>query len=90
MFEEVEDLDAIVVLVGGGGLISGISVASKAMHPQTKIIAVSAQGAPAMKNPFEAKKALDTLSVRTIADGIAVRDTSSITLEYILKNVDVF
>ena len=90
MFEEVEDLDAIVVPVGGGGLISGISVASKAMHPQTKIIAVSAQGAPAMKNSFEAKRALDTLSVRTIADGIAVRDTSSITLEYILKNVDVF
>ncbi len=90
MFEEVEDLDAIVVPVGGGGLISGISVASKATHPQTKIIAVSAQGAPAMKNSFEAKRALDTLSVRTIADGIAVRDTSSITLEYILKNVDVF
>ena len=90
MFEEVEDLDAIVVPVGGGGLISGISVASKVTHPQTKIIAVSAQGAPAMKNSFEAKRALDTLSVRTIADGIAVRDTSSITLEYILKNVDVF
>ncbi len=90
MFEEIEDLDAIVVPVGGGGLISGISVASKTIHPQTKIIAVSAQGAPAMKNSFEAKKALDTLSVRTIADGIAVRDTSPITLEYILKNVDVF
>lgn len=90
MFEEVGGLDAIVVPVGGGGLISGISVASKATHPQTKIIAVSAQGAPAMKNSFEAKKALDTLSVRTIADGIAVRDTSSITLEYILKHVDVF
>jgi threonine dehydratase len=90
MFEEVEDLDAIVVPVGGGGLISGISVASKAMHPQTKIIAVSAQGAPAMKNSFEAKRALDTLSVRTIADGIAVRDTSPVTLEYILKNVDTF
>ncbi len=90
MFEEVEDLDAIVVPVGGGGLISGISVASKATHPQTKIIAVSAQGAPAMKNSFEAKRALDTLSVRTIADGIAVRDTSPITLEYILKNVDSF
>ncbi|MEA1953656.1 MAG: threonine ammonia-lyase [Campylobacterota bacterium] len=90
MFEDVEDLDAIIVPVGGGGLISGISVVSKEMHPQTKIIAVSAQGAPAMKNSFEAKKTLDTLSVRTIADGIAVRDTSPITLAYILKNVDTF
>jgi len=90
MFEEVEDLDAIVVPVGGGGLISGISVAVKALRPDIKIIGVSAQGAPAMKNSYDAKKAIDTTSVRTIADGIAVRDTSPITLEYILKNVDHF
>ena len=90
MFEEVEDLDAIVVPVGGGGLISGISVAVKALHPEVKIIGVSAEGAPAMKNSYDAKKAIDTTSVRTIADGIAVRDTSPITLDYILKNVDSF
>ncbi len=90
MFEEQKNLDAIVVPVGGGGLISGISVVSKALSPQTKIIAVSADGAPAMKKSYEAKQAIDTTSVRTIADGIAVRDTSSITLEYILKNVDEF
>ncbi len=90
MFEEIDDLDAIVVPVGGGGLISGISVAVKALKPQIKIIAVSAEGAPAMKNSYDAKKAIDTISVRTIADGIAVRDTSPITLEYIIKNVDSF
>ena len=89
MFEEVEDLDAIIVPVGGGGLISGISVAVKALHPEVKIIGVSAEGAPAMKNSYDAKKAIDTTSVRTIADGIAVRDTSPITLDYILKNVDL-
>jgi threonine dehydratase len=43
-----------------------------------------------MKNSYDAKTPIDTMSVRTIADGIAVRDTSPITLEYILKNVDVF
>ena len=90
MFEEVEDLDAIVVPVGGGGLISGISVAVKALNPEIKVIGVSAQGAPAMKNSYDAKRAIDTTSVRTIADGIAVRDTSPITLDYILKNVDSF
>ncbi|MCD6212496.1 MAG: threonine ammonia-lyase [Sulfurovum sp.] len=90
MFEEIEDLDAIVVPVGGGGLISGISVAVKALHPEVKIIGVSAEGAPAMKKSYDAKKAIDTTSVRTIADGIAVRDTSPITLDYILKNVDSF
>lgn len=90
MFEEVSDLDAIVVCVGGGGLISGMSVAAKALRPNIKVIGVSAAGAPAMKNSYDAKTALDTLSVRTIADGIAVRDTSPITLDYILKNVDAF
>lgn len=90
MFKEREDLDAMVVPVGGGGLISGMSVASKALRPEVKVIAVSAEGAPAMKNSYDAKKAIDTTSVRTIADGIAVRDTSPVTLEYILKNVDAF
>ncbi len=90
MFEEVEDLDALIVPVGGGGLISGMAVAAKALSSQIKLIGVSAQGAPAMKNSYDAKTALDTTSVRTIADGIAVRDTSAITLEYILKYVDLF
>jgi threonine dehydratase len=90
MFEDEKNLDAIVVPVGGGGLISGISVASRALSPNTKIIAVSAKGAPAMKSSYDAKQPIDTTSVRTIADGIAVRDTSSVTLEYILKNVDSF
>jgi len=90
MLEEVEDLDAVVVPVGGGGLIAGMSVAAKALKPEMKIIAVSAEGAPAMKNSYDAGQPLDTTSVRTIADGIAVRDTSPITLEYILKNVDSF
>lgn len=90
MFEEVADLDALVVPVGGGGLISGMSVASKALNPNTKIIAVSSSGAPAMKKSYDAKTAIDTTSVRTIADGIAVRDTSPKTLGYILENVDTF
>jgi threonine dehydratase len=90
MFEKMEDLDAMVVPVGGGGLISGISVAAKALQPSIKVIGISAEGAPAMKNSYDAKTPLDTTSVKTIADGIAVRDTSPVTLEYILKNVDVF
>jgi len=90
MLEEVPDLDAVIVPVGGGGLISGMSVAAKTMNPEIKMIAVSAEGAPAMKNSYDAGKPLDTTSVRTIADGIAVRDTSPVTLEYILKYVDRF
>jgi threonine dehydratase len=90
MFDEQDDLDAIVVPVGGGGLISGMSIASRALKPDVKIIGVSAEGAPAMKQSYDAKKVIDTTSVRTIADGIAVRDTSPVTLKYILKNVNAF
>ena len=90
IFDEIADLDALVIPVGGGGLISGMSVGSKALNPECKIIGISSEGAPAMKNSYDAKTPIDTTSVRTIADGIAVRDTSPITLEYILNNVDVF
>ncbi|WP_294959014.1 threonine ammonia-lyase [Sulfurovum sp.] len=90
MLKEEPELDAMVVPVGGGGLISGMATAAKALKPDIKIIAVSAQGAPAMKNSYDAGQPLDTTSVRTIADGIAVRDTSAITLKYILKYVDGF
>ncbi len=90
MFDEVDDLDALVIPVGGGGLIAGMSVASRALKPECKVIGVSSAGAPAMKKSYDAKNAIDTTSVRTIADGIAVRDTSPVTLEYILNNVDAF
>ncbi len=83
-----QELNIIIVPVGGGGLISGIATAAKAINPNIRIIGVSALGAPAMKLSFENKKAIDTTSVRTIADGIAVRDTSEITLGYILNEVD--
>lgn len=88
MIEEMNDLDAIVIPVGGGGLISGMASAIKALSPKTEVIGVSAAGAPAMKESFEAKRAIDSTSVRTIADGIAVRDTSEITLGHILECVD--
>lgn len=88
MFETCPDLDAVVIPVGGGGLISGMASAIKALASQTKVIGVSAQGAPAMKESFDAKQPIDSTSVRTIADGIAVRDTSEITLGHILETVD--
>ncbi|RUM76249.1 MAG: threonine ammonia-lyase, partial [Sulfurovum sp.] len=88
MLSEVEDLDAVIIPVGGGGLISGMSVAYKALSPQTKIIAVSAEGAPALKHSFDAKKPIDSLEVRTIADGIAVRDIYEETFRHILAYVD--
>jgi len=88
MLDAQNDLDAIVVPVGGGGLIAGMGVAINAMNPKVKVIGVAALGAPAMKESFDDKDAHGTQSVKTIADGIAVRDASPITLEHILKEVD--
>ena len=90
MIDQIKDLDAIVIPVGGGGLISGMASAIKALAPHIRVIGVSAAGAPAMRESFEAKRAIDSLAVRTIADGIAVRDTSPITLAHILELVDDF
>lgn len=90
MLDEHPDLDVIVIPVGGGGLISGMASAIRQIQPNIKIIGVSASGAPALKNSFDLGRAIDSTSVRTIADGIAVRDTSEITLEIIKNNVDEF
>ncbi|MDR1452265.1 MAG: threonine ammonia-lyase [Helicobacteraceae bacterium] len=88
MLEEIGDLHAIIAPIGGGGLISGVAIAAKSIKPDIKIIGVNAAGANAMKNSFYAKKPINSQSVRTIADGIAVRDVSPITFKYINSLVD--
>ncbi|WP_096016858.1 threonine ammonia-lyase [Campylobacter lanienae] len=88
MLDEVSNLDYIVVPVGGGGLISGVASCAKQINPNIKIIGVSAKGAPAMFESFKDRCQHNSKSVRTIADGIAVRDASKITLSHILESVD--
>ncbi|MEA3491114.1 MAG: threonine ammonia-lyase [Campylobacterota bacterium] len=88
MLEEIPTLDAVIVPVGGGGLISGVATAIKAMEPSCRVIGIAAEGAPAMATSYREGRAIDTTDVRTIADGIAVRDTSPQTLKYLLKYVD--
>jgi threonine dehydratase len=90
LLEQADHLDAILVPVGGGGLISGIATAIKAMNPKIEVIGVGASGAPALRDSFHLKHVVDSKAVRTIADGIAVRDTSAKTLQYILAHVDRF
>ncbi len=88
MIDEVNDLDYIVVPIGGGGLISGVASVIKQIDPKIKVIGVNSLGAPAMYNSYKAKKVQNLSSVRTIADGIAVRDVSEINLKHILECVD--
>jgi len=88
ILESVENIDIIIVPIGGGGLIAGMATAIRHINPNIKIIGVVASGAKAMKNSFEAKKQLNSKSVRTIADGIAVRDVTPKMLEYVIELVD--
>ena len=88
IFNEIEDFDAIIVPVGGGGLISGIATVAKELNPNIQVIGVAADGAPAMVNSYYQKRPVNTEGVKTIADGIAVKNTSKITLDLILKGVD--
>jgi threonine dehydratase len=87
-FDGKGDIDKIIVPIGGGGLISGIARVFKEISPSTKIIGVSAKGAPAMRESFLQKKIINTNTVKTIADGIAVSKTNELTYNYILENVD--
>ena len=82
------EVDVMLIPIGGGGLISGIATAARALNPNIKIVGVVASGARAMKESFEARKPIDSISVRTIADGIAVRDTTPKMVDYVLNLVD--
>ncbi len=88
ILDEVSSPDIIIVPIGGGGLISGMATVMKQKSPNTRIIGVVSSGANAMKQSFEAKTPIDSTSVKTIADGIAVRDTTPKMLDFILELVD--
>ena len=88
ILEELNDLDRIIVPIGGGGLIAGIAIAAKTINPNIKITGVVASGAKGMKESFESRMPIDSVTVRTIADGIAVRDVTPKLLDIILEYVD--
>lgn len=86
--EQVPDMDAVIVPIGGGGLVSGIAYTLKNLNPNVKIYGVQASGAPSMLNSIHDAH-IETLdSVFTIADGIAVKQPGSITYEICSKYVD--
>lgn len=88
--EKLPDLDSIVVPIGGGGLISGISLALKSLLPKVKVIGVQSNQAPGMSELFHHKTELvPKKKISTIADGIAIKHPSKIMYEnFISKYVD--
>lgn len=85
---QLPDVDAVVVPVGGGGLISGVAFAIKTLRPEVKIYGVQAEGAPSMKKSLQQGEKVVLEKVSTIADGIAVKEPGPLTLEMCRKYVD--
>ncbi|MGL5379724.1 threonine ammonia-lyase [Clostridium sp.] len=88
IFEDLEDVDVIICPIGGGGLISGVSLAAKELNPNIKIIGVQAEGANAMELSFKSGKLTNLKSINTIADGIAVKSPGDLTFSIIKDYVD--
>ena len=88
LLEQLPDMDAVIVPVGGGGLISGVAFAIKSLNPNCKVYGVQAAGAPSMYNSIRhhQKEILDRVS--TIADGIAVKNPGELTYALCEKYVD--
>ena len=88
LLEQLPDMDAVVVPIGGGGLISGVAFAIKQLNPKIKVYGVQAAGAPSMFNSIKDGKIERLDSVATIADGIAVKEPGENTFELVKKYVD--
>lgn len=88
ILEELKDADAILVPIGGGGLISGIAVAAKSVNPNIKVIGVEPEGAKAMKISIGEDKLVNLPAVDTIADGGAVKKPGHIAFDIIREYVD--
>ncbi len=86
--DQLPDMDAVIVPVGGGGLISGVAFAIKAINPNVKVYGVQAAGAPSMYNSVKSGEINGLSSVHTIADGIAVKRPGDLTYEICSKYVD--
>ncbi|MBQ8608237.1 MAG: threonine ammonia-lyase [Bacteroidaceae bacterium] len=88
ILDEMPDVEAVVVPVGGGGLISGVACAIKSLNPTVKIYGVQAAGAPSMVESLNQKHIERLPSVSTIADGIAVKEPGVNTFELCQRYVD--
>jgi threonine dehydratase len=86
--QDLPDVKAVVVQIGGGGLISGVATALKEMRPQARVIGVEPEGAPAMARAAAAGRVVRLDGVDTIADGLKPLEVGPTTLEHVRARVD--
>ena len=85
--EDWPEVDAVVVPIGGGGLISGVSMALKSHNPKARVIGVESSDGPAMKTSIESGR-LETIDCKTIIDGLRVRRAGEINFSVVQRFVD--
>ncbi|MBR2904201.1 MAG: threonine ammonia-lyase [Clostridia bacterium] len=85
---QLPDMDAVIVPIGGGGLIAGVAYTLKTINPNIKVYGVQAAGAPSMRNSVHDGQIEELSSVSTVADGIAVKKPGALTYKLCQKYVD--
>ena len=88
LIDQLQDMDAVVVPIGGGGLISGISFVIKKLNPKCKVYGVQAEGASSMCRSMHENSKCSVSCVSTFADGIAVKSPGQMTYDFCKENVD--
>ena len=88
IFQDLPDVDVILVPIGGGGLATGVSTLAKLLNPNVTVIGVEPSGAASMKASLDAGHVVTLDRVKTIADGVAVKTPGDQIFPYIQKNID--
>jgi threonine dehydratase len=88
ILEDCSDVETIVVPVGGGGLLSGVAIAAKALHPAVRIVGIEPRGAAAVRRSLDAGQPVTLEKIATVADGLAAPFAEPLTLGLIERYVD--
>ena len=88
ILDQLPDVDAVIVPIGGGGLISGVAFAIKSLRPEVKVYGVQAEGAPSMYRSLHEHKYQTLKNAATFADGIQVKTPGELTYQLCEDYVD--